>query len=59
MKEKQYVTEGESMSWVPFKIHIQIPQEKLRHGSLILRLFERNKENKIIHTYPVILEEFE
>lgn len=60
MKERQYVFEDESMSWVPFKIQIQIPQEKLpSHGSLILHLYERSKENKIIHTYPVILEKFE
>jgi hypothetical protein len=54
--EKQlYLTEKRPS----FQIEIQIPAEKLpKKGSLILYLYERNQENKMIHSYPVILERF-
>jgi hypothetical protein len=43
-----------------FRLEIQIPVEKLpRKGSLILYLYERNQENKMVHSYPVVLERFE
>ncbi|EIJ81885.1 hypothetical protein PB1_03060 [Bacillus methanolicus PB1] len=46
--------------WAPFSISIDIDKNKLPlNGSLILNLYERSKkDNSIIHTYPVQLEQF-
>ena len=58
MKEKQVVGNGKQ-EWKPFKLHIQIPKEKLSfNGPLILNLYERDKEDKITNHYPMILEKF-
>lgn len=59
LKEEQVVLKGKE-DWEPFKLHIQIPVEKLPpNGSLILNLYERNEERKIINQYPLILESFQ
>lgn len=56
--EKQVVT-SENINWEPFSIAIHIPKENLPdNGSLIINLYERSKDGKIIDTYPVILERF-
>ncbi|MDE3838188.1 intracellular proteinase inhibitor [Bacillus methanolicus] len=46
--------------WAPFSITIDIDKKKLPvKGSLMLNLYERSKkDNSIIHTYPVQLEQF-
>lgn len=42
-----------------FKIAVKIPTEQLPdNATLILNLYERDKDNQIAHNYPVILEEF-
>jgi Immunoglobulin-like domain of bacterial spore germination len=45
--------------WSPFSITVNIDKKKLPvNGSLILNLYERSKkDNSIIHTYPVLLEQ--
>jgi len=59
MKEKQIAVNGEQ-EWEPFKLHIQIPKEKLfSNGSLILNLYERDSGDKIINIYPLILKKAE
>ncbi|TKC20100.1 intracellular proteinase inhibitor [Robertmurraya kyonggiensis] len=43
----------------PFKIAVKIPADQLPYNAtLILNLYERDKDNQIVHNYPVILEEF-
>lgn len=46
--------------WSEFAIEVKLPENKLpENGTLILNLYEREqKENKIIHVYPVVLEKF-
>ncbi|UQD51387.1 intracellular proteinase inhibitor [Bacillus methanolicus] len=46
--------------WAPFSISIDIDKSKLPvNASLILNLYERSKKDKsIIHSYPVLLEQF-
>ncbi|MDR7000836.1 BsuPI-related putative proteinase inhibitor [Neobacillus niacini] len=59
VEEKQMDIGGETQEWKPFKIQLLIPETKLPdNGSLILFLYERNHQNKIIHSFPVILEKF-
>ena len=56
VEEKQLTVTENNPS---FQLEIQIPVEKLPNkGSLILFLYERIKENKMINSYPVILERF-
>ncbi|WP_449622018.1 Gmad2 immunoglobulin-like domain-containing protein [Robertmurraya sp. Marseille-Q9965] len=43
----------------PFNISVKIPVEQLpQNATLILNLYERDKDNQIEHNYPVILDEF-
>ncbi|MBU8877430.1 intracellular proteinase inhibitor [Bacillus sp. FJAT-29790] len=43
-------------NWSPFRIEVNIPREKLpQNGTLILNLFERSHDGKVINTFPVIL----
>jgi hypothetical protein len=59
IKEKKVVSSGEGSDWHSFKLQIQLPKEKLPHnGSLILHLYERGNGEKIIHSYPLVLEKF-
>lgn len=59
IKEKKVVSSGEGSEWHSFKLQIQLPKEKLPHnGSLILYLYERGNGEKIIHSYPLVLEKF-
>lgn len=56
-------TKGKTTSkypeWETFKISISLEGKKLpENGVLILNLYERGEEGKIIHLYPVVLERF-
>jgi hypothetical protein len=45
--------------WKRFSFNISIPAGKLpENGSLMLNLYELGKDGSIIHTYPVLLENF-
>ncbi|OIK05450.1 hypothetical protein BIV60_27725 [Bacillus sp. MUM 116] len=59
IQEHQIEIDGKQEEWKPFMIHIQISETKLPdNGSLILFLYDRNKKDEIIHSFPVILEKF-
>ena len=59
IKEKQVLSNEGNSDWHSFKLQIHLPKEKLpANGTLILNLYERGKEGKIINTYPFILENF-
>ncbi|MGG1676608.1 BsuPI-related putative proteinase inhibitor [Neobacillus sp. NRS-1170] len=56
IKEKEIVLTGKE-EWEPFKLHIQLPIDKLpANGSLMLNLYERKKDGNIINLYPIILK---
>lgn len=43
----------------PFVIEVTVPVAELpQNGTLILNLYERNKEGDIVHNYPTLLEKF-
>lgn len=45
--------------WEPFSFDISIPAGKLpENGALMLNLYELGNDGSIIHTYPVLLENF-
>ncbi|WP_051591053.1 BsuPI-related putative proteinase inhibitor [Bacillus sp. UNC438CL73TsuS30] len=59
VNETQIKLDGKPQDWNSFTIQIQIPETKLPdNGSLILFLYERDHENKIIHSFSVTLEKF-
>lgn len=48
-----------NQEWKPFSFDISIPSGKLpENGSLMLVLYELGKDGSIIHSYPVLLENF-
>ena len=58
-KEKQGRANGGNSDWSSFKLQIHLPEENLPNNStLTLFLYERSKEGKIIHSYPLTLEKF-
>lgn len=57
--ETKVIQQSKYPNWHPFSLKVAIPENKLpQNGSLILTLYERSKDGKIIHTYPVLLERF-
>lgn len=43
-------------TWSKFKIEVNIPKEKLpQNGTVILYLFERNNDGKMLNILPVVL----
>ncbi|MGG3469797.1 BsuPI-related putative proteinase inhibitor [Neobacillus pocheonensis] len=59
LNEKQVHVKSRNQ-WEPFKLHIQIPENKLPdNGSLFLNLYERDQEKKVINQYPLLLESFQ
>ncbi|GHH98507.1 BsuPI-related putative proteinase inhibitor [Neobacillus kokaensis] len=60
IKENKVQLGKKDQEWVPFKIDIHIPQEKLPHNaSLLMYFYEKNNEGKKVHTYPFVLERLE
>jgi hypothetical protein len=59
INEKQMVVKGSDSDWSTFELQIHIPEEKLPNNStLILNLYKRNVEGKIIDSYPLVLDKF-
>ncbi|MDQ6596516.1 hypothetical protein E2K98_26405 [Bacillus salipaludis] len=59
VKETQINIGQKTEVWKPFTIQVQISETKLpEHGSFILFLYERDHENKIMNSFPVVLEKF-
>ncbi|WP_423409679.1 BsuPI-related putative proteinase inhibitor [Heyndrickxia sp. MSNUG] len=59
ISEAEIVPGSKYPQWKPFEIGVSISMEKLpQNGSVILNLYERSKDGKIIHAYPVLLERF-
>ncbi len=59
IREKKVEVHGKPRKWHPFKIIINIPDTALPdNGSVVLTLYERNANGKMIHSYPIILEQF-
>ncbi|MEF7562238.1 hypothetical protein FZD47_13860 [Bacillus infantis] len=45
--------------WSPFHFKINIPEKSLpENGTVILSLYEKDKEGRVIHTYAAVLENF-
>ena len=58
IREKEVKVHGK-VKWHPFKIMINIPNTALPdNGSVVLTLYERNANGKMIHSYPITLEQF-
>ncbi|WP_223592864.1 BsuPI-related putative proteinase inhibitor [Neobacillus bataviensis] len=56
IKEKEVVFDGKE-EWEKFKLSIQLSIDKLPdNGSLMLNLYERDKNGNIISLYPIVLE---
>ncbi|MDQ0198152.1 C2 domain-containing protein [Neobacillus ginsengisoli] len=59
IKETLILIKEKNPNWQPFKIQIRIPKEKLpNNGSLLVYLYERNNEEQIINSFPIILQRF-
>ncbi|WP_019153280.1 hypothetical protein [Robertmurraya massiliosenegalensis] len=57
----QYITEtvlSLSKKSAQFQINIKLPPEKLpENATLILHLYEKDDNGRILHSYPVVLEQ--
>lgn len=59
VEETKGKTTSKYPEWETFKISISLEGQTLpENGVLILNLYERGVEGKIIHLYPVVLERF-
>ncbi|MCM2533715.1 intracellular proteinase inhibitor [Neobacillus pocheonensis] len=59
IKEKQVFMKDKDLNWEPIQIQIQIPKETLPdNGTLLINLYERNREGRIMNSYPIILQRF-
>ncbi|MBY0121059.1 Gmad2 immunoglobulin-like domain-containing protein [Bacillus sp. S/N-304-OC-R1] len=57
ISEKKQTTKKHFPEWSPFTININIQEESFPNsGTIILYLYERNKEGKMINALPVTLE---
>lgn len=57
ISEKKLAAKGKFPSWSTIKLDINIPEEKFpESGTIVLYLYERNNEGKLINALPVILE---
>jgi hypothetical protein len=59
INEKQVVTMKGGADWHTFQIQIHLLEETLpKNGSLLLNLYQKSKTGEIIHSYPLVLEQF-
>lgn len=57
--EQTQTTANMDTVWRPFAIQLNIPRAKLpANGSLLLNLYERSMEGKILNNYPLLLQRF-
>ncbi|MEH7122141.1 Gmad2 immunoglobulin-like domain-containing protein [Bacillus sp. JJ1503] len=57
ISEKRLATKEKFPSWSTIKIDINFPEENFpESGTIILYLYERNEEGKMINALPVILD---
>jgi Intracellular proteinase inhibitor len=56
IKEHQIRAQGVG-KWEPFSLNIEVPPEAVpKNGSLLLNLYQKNKNGEIVNHYPVVLE---
>lgn len=60
MNESEVCIKARDNGWVRFLIRIHISEGKLpSNGSLIMNLYERDRQDGMINPYPLILERFQ
>jgi hypothetical protein len=57
--EASYLFDSKYPEWSPFSFKINIQEKSLpENGTVLLSLYEKDKEGRIIHSYPAVLETF-